>query len=352
MNIEQEGSDLDQSKEKVDKEKPIDALVVFGGGVLSDKSLEAMDVGKKLIGNTEHGWRLPLGAKMRVLAATELYLGGQAEDVFFTGGAVGSKEGLEKSEAQLMQDYFLGKLKQRWHSDLLKEYEEAEENVRNEEGEIRPDIAERINEIVEMRLQEASQHVLLEDRATNTIENFAHTINYLDQDKDKYQNIALLSNNFHIGRIEKLAGKMGVEGQSIGSEDVVKKMDPRYEKVAKRYFDPEVNEAYRAEVLGELEGEKKMQMESRLGGIAKDYPKSERRWSRGLDEIPEHWLPNVSFIENPERLKGILKAEENIESILRQNGVDDIETADPDELRKVLASIERKMPPKEWEDEK
>lgn len=350
MNIEQEGSLLDKSKERVDKEKPIDALIVFGGGVLSDKSLDAMDVGHKLIGDPEQGWRLPLGAKMRVLAASELYLGNQTEDVIFTGGAVGSKEGLEKSEAQLMREYFLKKLEQQWRSDLLKEYEVAEGNIRDGEGEIRPDIEQRINEIIETRSQDVSQHVLLEDKATNTIENFAHTINFIDQNSEKYQNIALLSNNFHIGRIEKLAGKMGVEGHGIGSEDVIEKMDPRYEKVAKRYFDPEVNESYRTEVLGELEGEKKTQIESRLGGVAKDYPKSERRWSRGLDEIPEYWLPNVSFIQSPDRLKRVLQAEEKIESVLKQNGIDDIETTDPDKLRQVLASIERVMPPKEWEE--
>lgn len=341
--------DLDTPEKK--KTKPIDALVVFGGGILSDQDLESQERGKSTLGKPEQGWRLPLGAKLRVLAASELYLNGQVEDVILTGGPMKKNEGIEDSEAQLMRDYFLRKLEQRWRSELLNDYKEAEGNVRNAEGEIRPDIAGRINEIIEMRLQDASQHVLLEDKATNTIENFAHTINFIDRNPSKYQNIALLSNNFHIDRIVKLAGKMGVKGQGIGSEDVVADLGPRYETVAKRYFDPEENSAYRQEVLAQLSSEDKTVAQFRLGDKAEDRPKSERRWSRGLDEIPEYWLPNIKFIENPERLKNILSAEEKAQAILKKHGIENIETASPEEIHAALASVERILPPKEWEEE-
>lgn len=324
-----------------EKQTPIDALIVFGGGVLPDSSLEAMNMGKKLIGHPEKGWRMPLGAKMRALAAAELYLGGQVKDVILTGGATG--KGLEFSEAQLMQKYFLRKLEQRWRSELKKQYQES--------GNLNDETLSQIEAIVKTRQKEAEQHVLLEDKATNTIENFAYTVNFIDKNPDKYQNIALLSNNFHIDRIVKLAGKMKVEGKGIGSEDIVSNLSQRHEKVAQRYFDPEVNEVYRNEVLVELGGDEKIITERRLGDLAKERPKSERRWSRGLDEIPEYWLPNIKFIENPERLKSILSVEEKVAEILAQQGIADIETANPQDIQTALGSIERLLPPKEWGEE-
>ena len=118
--------DLSQSQEKIfrvenkenERQKPIDALVVFGGGIISDKILggdeeqghKGMDMGHKIIGHPEQGWRLPLGAKLRALGAAELYLSGQVNDLILTGGPIKKAEGIEASEAQLMKKYLQHKL--------------------------------------------------------------------------------------------------------------------------------------------------------------------------------------------------------------------------------------------------
>lgn len=334
---------LEGSQEK-EKEKPIDALVVFGGGILSDESYKVMGVGKGLMGHPEQGWRLPLGAKLRVLGAAELYLGGQVEDVILTGGPVAVKAGIESSEAQLMKKYFQHKIKERWNSQLKREFKEKE-------GELSADRSEQVDKIVQQRLEDSERHILLEDKATNTIENFAHTINFLERDKTKYQNIALLSNSFHTARIVKLADKFGISGKGIGAEPIVSQVDPRYKKIAERYFDPEINAAYREEVLSALSEEERPKYEARLGGSVEASIKGERRWSRGLDEIPEYWLPNVKFIQNPDQLKNILKAEQDVQRVLREGGIEDIDAASEAEIREALDKIERKMPPVEWEEE-
>ncbi|MFA6492739.1 MAG: YdcF family protein [Patescibacteria group bacterium] len=315
--------------------KPIDALVVFGFGIVSDQDLEKQAMGKEIIGKPEKSWRLPLGAKLRTMAAAKLFMDGQVGDVILTGGTVKQKEGINASEAQLMKDYFHHKLENWWTRDLKKEGR-SDDEVANE---------------IEARWQNTEPHVLLEDKATNTIENFAYTINFLEANRGKYQNTALLSNNFHIDRIVKLANKLGASGKGVGVEPVVSVIDERYQKIADNYFGHEKNQIYRQEVLKDLDEERQKIAEVRLGTSLLDYEKGEKRWSRGLDEIPEYWLPNVKFIKNPEQLKNILSAEENVQEVLRQHGIEDIDAADEGEIRQALEGIERKMPPKDWEEE-
>lgn len=334
-----------------EKTKPIDALVIFGGGSISDRDLVETQRGKSLVSNQEKGWRLPIMAKLRLIAATELYKNGQVEDIIFSEGTRTS-EGMTVSGAELMKDYFLKKLEYKWRSDLIKEYETAEGNIRDTEGQIRSDIQQKIDEIVDTRLKDASGHVLLEDKATNTIENFAYTANFIDANQDKYQNIAFLSSDFHISRIKKIAEKIKISGQGFGSETIIDDsgLDERYKKVAQNYFNPDKNRVYREQILQDLSGEEKTVFEKRLGMSAAEYTKGEKRWSRGLDEIPEYWLQNIQFIKDPEQLKRILKAEQGVQEVLAKNGIVDIDEASEEEIRAALEKIERIMPPKEWEE--
>lgn len=323
-------------KEEEKREKPIDALVVFGGGIISDLSLEAMAMGQKLRGQPEKGWRLPIGARLRVLGAVELFAGGEANDVILTGGSVAKGAGIEASEAKLMKKYFLHEIKKKWQKELR--------NHGKTEEEIQTELAER--------MQDAESHILLEDKATNTIENFAYTINYLEDNKDKYRNVGLLSNDFHINRIVQLANKMDVEGKGFGADTVLQEaeIDPRLKTIDRKYFGQE-NNTYREQVLAGLDEENRRITESRLGGSLKDAEKGERRWSRGLSRIPEYWLPNVKFIKDFGKLKRILTAEENVQKVLKEKGIEDINMAAEEELRAALDTMERKMPPEEWGEE-
>jgi uncharacterized SAM-binding protein YcdF (DUF218 family) len=328
---------LENSGEQL-KKKMIDALIVFGFGIRSDKDMEKMNTGQELRKKEyqgQKGWRLPLGAKLRVVAAAETYLQWQVADVIFTGGPIKVNEGVQESEADLMQRYFLHIIDKRIRAKL------KDSKISEDE----------INKEVSAQILETSKHILLEDKATNTIENFANTINYIERYKNKYQNIALLSNEFHLDRIIKLGEKFGLGGIGIPAEKTVNESHKRYENLINRYFDPKTNTAYRNEILSSLSDKDKDQIEARLGTSIEDYLKGEKRWSRGIDEIPEYWLQNVRFIENTDQLKNILKADEAVVKLLKEKGIDNIDKASHQTLVNILGSIDRIIPPKEWEEE-
>lgn len=317
--------------EEEPNKKPIDALVVFGGGIISDEGLEKMQIGSELIGHSEKGWRLPLVARLRVLGATELYLRGEVEDVILTGGKVAKEKGIDASEAELMKKYFLHTMKKRWSKDL------------KGQGFSETDIDRNVQEL----LNEAEKHILLEDKATNTIENFAHTINLLTADKEKYANIAFMSNGFHIDRIVKLAKKFLVEGQGISSEPEISQRDNRYKKIADIFLDKETNKKYYEEVIATQDKEDRRISETRFfDPDAAD--KGEKRWSRGLDDIPAYWLPNVAVMESTQ-LREVLAAE-NVLNYLSENGIQ-VDQISDDELVRHLKSIPREIPPAEWGEE-
>lgn len=315
------------------EDKPIDALVVFGGGIHSDENFERMAIGKSLIGHPEKGNRVPLLARLRVLGAAELYLKGQVGDVILTGGPVAKDKGIEASEAVLMKDYFLKTLRKRWRTEL------KQEGLGEEE----------LEEELTRRLADAENHVLLEDKATNTIENFAHTISFLESNKQKYQNIGFMSNEFHMDRILQLGRKFQVEGQRLPSEPLVAERDPRLRKITQMFLDPEINSLYREEIIDKIsDPEQKRIAQARFSNVDA-MEAGERRWSRGLEEMPAYWLPNVAVME-PQNLRSVLAAEQQTLGYLEQRGINPDELNDED-LQASLRGIHREIPPVEWERE-
>jgi hypothetical protein len=318
---------------EVVNDKPINALVVFGGGIHSDENFERMAMGKSLIGHPEKGNRVPLLARLRVLGAVELYLQGKVEDVILTGGPVAKDKGIEASEAELMREYFLRTLKKRWRTEL------KQQGLGENEAE---------GELVK-RLLEVDEHILLEDKATNTIENFAHTISFLEENKTKYQHIGFISNEFHMDRILQLGRKFQVEGERLPSEPLVSERDPRLRKITQMFLDPEINGLYREEVIDKIsDPEQKRIAQARFSNTS-GMVAGERRWSRGLEEMPAYWLPNVAVME-PQNLRAVLAAEQQTIDYLGQKGINPDELSDED-LQSSLRSIQREIPPVEWERE-
>jgi len=320
--------------EKEDK-RPIDALVVFGFGIRSDVDLEKMygGTGSNQIETVKDlpRVRLPIGAKLRIVAATEIFLQGQVQDIIITGGRVKESEGVQASEAELMKAYMEKILRKRWRKEL-KDEGKLEEEIKSE---------------IEHRWSDASSRILLEDRATNTIENFSHTVNFIDQNKQRYQKIALLSNEFHIDRIMQIANMLQVRGESVSAEPTVTTKRTHYERLVRNYYDLEGNREYRQSVLEAIAPEKKA-AEARLGATHEEMLRRERRWSRGLREIPEYWLSNVRFLENPERLRSVLSAEQKVQEVLVEYGIEDIDSASYEDIINALGKVERKIPPEEW----
>lgn len=204
--------------------KRYDALVVFGFGARSRTKEEVANDPDRL---QDSGWHLTVGTKARVLAAGELWKMGEVDKIIFSEGSAPNKE---KSGAQLMREYLLAKY---------------------------PEIPE--------------EKVILEDKAANTIENFAGVVDYLDRsgltgskkgDGEKKiakpsSNIAFLSNRFHLARIQQIAEKFGLKGDGFSAEDVLalaaasreqetgKKTIDRFNLWQTRMSTPEGNEAWR-----------------------------------------------------------------------------------------------------------
>jgi len=161
--------------------KKYDALIVFGFGARPrTKEESAVDPDRM----EDKGWHLTTGTKARVLAAGELWEMGEIDKIVLSEGGTPDKE---KSGGELMREYLMSKY---------------------------PDIPE--------------DRIVVEDKSSNTIENFAGTVDYLDglEEERKLQRkpslrYAFLSNTFHMARIQSLAGKFGVEGDGFTAEDVL-----------------------------------------------------------------------------------------------------------------------------------
>jgi len=307
------------SPEKEEQKPPVDALIVFGFGIANPT--ETDDSQKK-------GWMLGVGAKLRVQAAAELYLRGQVREVIFTGGATRQKDEIQETEAGLMEQYFRHILGKRKKEQLLAEARAAGEDPQAKR--------EEIESAVEGYLAGLGGHLVQEGAATNTIENFSRTIDRFDQNPDQYQNIALLSNRFHITRIGELAGMFGVKGKKFNAEEMVAyaasdrgRHEKEYRDLLDRATDPNFNEEYR------------------------NFLVNENRWRGGLKEVPEYFLPQTVFLGG-RRLRDVLRTlseqEKIFEEALTRAGipVGEIDSMDEQELRDRISKIDRVLPPEKW----
>ncbi|MCL5407210.1 MAG: YdcF family protein [Patescibacteria group bacterium] len=259
---------------EIEKPEPFDSVVVLGGG-LKDPLWKTNPKLEK-----SEGWMLPFDAKMRTIAATQMYLDGLTKEIIFTGGKTATDKGIEVSEAEKMKEY-AGHILQ---------------NAGIED--------DKINKVI-----------VLEDKATNTIENVANVCNIIDQDKEKYQNLAVLSNEYHLDRAQKLMEKFGLKTQGISAEEKVLDRSEKYQKVLDRFFQsPE----YR----------KKLAVE--------------RRFSAGLQNLPRYWFPQAMAVNDPDRLYQIM------ESIYGPALAQKLGKKAVLESKDDLNQIERKMPPEEW----
>lgn len=327
---ELERSEFELEEDELDRKGTADALIVFGFGIKDpiwmQKEKEAVSAGAEILPTDEsEGWMLSLGAKMRVQAAAELYLKGATRDVIFTGGATRTKDGIDKTEAEVMQEYFLHILKKRKFEELKGEQVELSESDKRD-----------IEQAAEQYTEEAKSHLIKEDQATNTIENFSRTLAMFDRNPDKYKKIALLSNRFHIDRIGQLSEQFMMKAdQEYGAEDVMaearagKRHEAMTTGILNRYLDSE--EYY-------------------------DFTLRENQWRGGLRKVPEYFLPQTIYVDL-ERFRQILQnmasQEEVYDSKLAEMGIntetlDSLTSEELGEVRQKVANIDRFLPTSDW----
>lgn len=345
-------------KEREIKEPAMDALVVFGFGIKSDSDLENADMLNPDIPRTARQ-RLPLGAKLRTAAAAELFFDGEVGDVIFTGGAVKAKEGVAQTEASLMENYFIRILEKRKRAQIYDRLRGSNLDPNDQKVDVDKEVYEYLNS--------ALDHVVKEDKATNTIENFSNTINLLQRKKEEYKRVGLLSSQFHLNRIAELARKHLVEGQPFSADSEVARRRPKYQKIIDNYFTLDGNNRFHEEVLSDYDSaddindvetkypgygswtdKEKTQNQKRLGTSYSDYLKGERRWSKALDELPEYWMQGLQFIEDENHLRAILAAEQDVAKVLESKLGKSVDEASQEEIQQALASTEREMGPAEW----
>lgn len=183
---------LENSQEKKEKPYHYDAAIVFGFGVLPEEKQKNPD---------EKKWRLSFASRLRLDAAALLYLTNKVREIFVSEGYQGSAT---------MKNYLV-----------------------NYWGIPETDVKE-------------------EAHSTNTLENLAGTINILDEKREEsekqgtkyeYQNIALISNGFHVSRIKELARLYNFESTTVSAEEEIRAaLDERPElekKIISIKFEPD-----------------------------------------------------------------------------------------------------------------
>lgn len=275
-------------EESVEQEKPrpFDAVIVLGGGLddpLWKKFQGQYGEGENPRGvkiEKSEGWMLPFDVKMRTIAAAQMYLEGLTREIVFTGGKTATGRGIEASEAEKMKEY-----------------------------------ARHLMQKAGIKDEEIDRAIILEDKATNTIENVANVCNIIDQNPEEYQNLAILSNEYHLDRAQELLKKFNLEAESVSAEEKLRGRSEKYQKVLDRFFE---SPGYQTRLAGE------------------------RRWAAGLKEIPRYWFPQAMAVENPERLYQIM------ESIYGPAFAQKMGKEAVLKSREQLKQTKRAMPPEGW----
>lgn len=196
--------------------------------------------------------------RQNALAAGALLVAGDTKDLILSGGKTKPKEvgalvpqtRLEKwpSEAELMKDIIVA----RFGAEFSKKYG-----------------------------KDISEFIKIEDASTNTLENFAYTINNSPNLIGDGEPTGLLGTDFHIKRIAALSHLFSVQeadGGQLGSQQLLKDRAQgraRYEQILKHMTDAENNED--------------LQVRNN----------QERHWSKELDVDLAYWLGYFGYVKSP-----------------------------------------------------
>ena len=181
----------------------------------------------------------------------------------------------------------------------------------------KPSEAELIVQIIRSRFDIPESVFIVEDKATNTIQNIIYSANIIDRLGLDSQSLLFIAMGFHIQRIKEICAIVGLDGRFVAAEKVVERRSQMHRKLLSKLLSPE-RERF-AKTLAEQE-----------------------RWLRGLREIPEYWLPEMAKVENNDRLMKIVRVE-RIQPFLQLHGIDPDHTP-PNELRVWLRKMPRKLP--------
>ncbi len=300
--------------------KQLDYLLVFGQGPVLDGGTKLKpEAGKADVKETAIAWM-----KNSARAAGELYLEGATKKIILTGGKTGGPE--YKSEAELMKEI------------LVKEYHVLESDI------------------------------ILEDKATNTLQNIPLSLNKIDSttlpDGSKPK-IGLLGADFHLSRIRLLAQFFGIESnQAFSTEQIFNLIAEKTNDINMKqqiHLLLSTNEDLSApnsrinwpDTTGESKSALKevtlfeKQVGSEKKGII-DKMLDENWFTYGLIKEPKYWIGYLGYLQNNNRLLSILNAiDKSTPGLLSELNVNIQE--DPDKIKEQLlkyTGAERVLPTK------
>ncbi len=230
--------------------------------------------------------------RLNALAAGYALATGQTKEVILSGGHTINKDLREKKKDQFFQE-------QVTDNPEFVTLSEAEQDRKFEAylADNWPSEAELMKDIIVRRFSDEyrrkygkkadiAKAIRLEDEATNTLENFAQTI---DKNPDVFEKkIGLLGVNHHLRRILMLANRFTIDAQEADEISSQIELEERARKRAKGAY------------------EKLLQTE--LPETVK-LAKGELRWIRGLEDpqFITYWLGYVGEIKNPATVQRIIK---------------------------------------------
>lgn len=270
-------TDIENRPEK--QRQRVDYLVVCGQGPVQEKGekIKASEAPAPGRGPEANSWM-----KFIAYSAGEIYKQGLCGKIVLTGGKTGG-EGFP-SEAELMKE------------ELIKRYKVPEDSI------------------------------IIEDKATNTLQNFALSINGIDSAITDQTSFGVLAADFHTERVALLAKMFGLNPKELYSA----------EKTLLSYWgasgDKSLSEGSKKFLLARVIPEEA----KRLGLFAKELGvkgqetkdvgirgNEEKRYSANLVEVPAYWLGYVGLLDNENRIRRILVGAENDNpGVLTEIGVD------------------------------
>ncbi|HMS22902.1 MAG TPA: YdcF family protein [Candidatus Levybacteria bacterium] len=307
-------------------------LIVFGQGPVIGRDSRT----KPMPGSREVE-DINIWGKTVARAAAELKVAGTIGRIIISGGKTGGEDFV--SEAELMRNV------------IFSEYP----NIKPED-------------------------ILVETTATNTLENFAYTINKLDNEKSTNpkgtsRRTAFLGSDYHISRIKHLAVLYGFSEPQVFSAEAIFKviaerthdlaMQDEIEKMLSVNDDLSLPDSRIVfDFFASLSPKEKRSQESKSfmkkptffekmegteqKGVLKRIME-EQRWTRGLSSVPEYWIGYLGYLTDNTRLSDVL-SELPEQDLVKMR----IDRSKPiNEVRRELLNFTkpgmRKIPPEEWE---
>ena len=172
-------------------------------------------------------------------------------------------------------------------------------------------------EIMGRRLRQLgvpNEQIVLEPKATNTIENVVLMTNIVDM--IGLNLLIHVTPQHHLPRIRELCFLVGIDeiSEYCPSQEILGESHPLVKKTEKAI------------------------------GI---QARNEDRWMRGLREIPEYWLPQTAQVESLERFRYIL-GHQRIQKWLEENfsifNVSNLTDREIEDIRERIKQVKRAMP--------